>query len=37
MTYDPAGLAKFDAAVAEGTLNVAYRSDSVTIYSVPEE
>ena len=35
MTYDPAGLAKFDVAVAEGTLDVAYRSDSVTIYSVP--
>ena len=35
MTYDPAGLAKFDAAAADGILDVAYRSDSVTVYSVP--
>ncbi len=35
MTYDPAGLARFDTAVADGMLEVVYRADGVTIYSVP--
>jgi uncharacterized membrane protein len=33
--YEPAGLEKFDAAAAQGKLDIAYRNQEVTIYQVP--
>lgn len=34
-TYDTIGLAKFDEAVDEGSLEIVYQSETVTIYSYP--
>jgi YYY domain-containing protein len=35
--YDPKGLAKFETMVADGTLQVVFRNDQVTIYEVMSE